>query len=639
MVRILREKAEMGDPKAMSDLGATYFQGIELPRDHSTAFGWFERSATAGYTLAFVNLATCYREGLGCPKNERKALECYKVVAEVETDAMELLGEIYMNGDCGVAKDPREGAYWFRRGAEAGSLECSYRWGVCCATGTGAERDFGNAAEAFRFAAERGHAGAALDLGHCLMNGLGIIGGAKPSMAVEAYAQAAEAGISEACYHLGCAWLNGNGTKGGASAGKAARWFQKAAEAGHPAASAELAALLHVGAPPFQPPRGVAKDVKAAKAWYEKAVELGVTDAAAALGRMHRDGVGGDETTRDLDEAARWFRVSAAGGDDASAQALIDLEKERVLRDRRRRILAEHDAAWATFVSEAEIASKVADDDIALMAAAAPVPEGETLSSLVAAKKGLETAERWNPVSFAERYGKAFVMGELEKVLARVRVALERFPQGKKVLADEKARKPKEKAQRKPAAAKKPPQPDKSKPAAPERSAVGPVNPATRETIVSPARVRPKRDAEPAPKPESRKPSVADAKRAQPRRGQTASLSPARQRAPARDGVAVESPPRGSVLHPRPWGSGLTPASSPPRSSPVKERAQPQPRSLGAAKENESDQNVKPKTLRPSEGGSGRSKPKVDAVKLMPASPYASTMTRKAKRELGTKRP
>ncbi|ACO61777.1 predicted protein, partial [Micromonas commoda] len=203
---MLREKADMGDPKAMSDLGATYFQGDELPRDHSTAFAWFERSATAGYTLAFVNLATCYREGLGCPKDERKA----------------------------------EGAYWFRRGAEAGSLECSYRWGVCCATGTGAERDFGNAAEAFRFAAERGHAGAALDLGHCLMNGLGIIGGAKKSMA----------------------------------------------------------------------------------AWYERAVALGVTDAAAALGRMHRDGVGGDETTRDLDEASKWFRISAAGGDDASAQAL-----------------------------------------------------------------------------------------------------------------------------------------------------------------------------------------------------------------------------------------------------------------------------------------------------------------------------
>ena len=294
MVRMLREKAEMGDPKAMSDLGATYFQGDELPRDHSTAFAWFERSATAGYTLAFVNLATCYREGLGCPKDERKALECYKVVAEVETDAMELLGEIYMNGDCGVAKDPREGAYWFRRGAEAGSLECSYRWGVCCATGTGAERDFGNAAEAFRFAAERGHAGAALDLGHCLMNGLGIIGGAKKSMAVEAYAQAAEAGISEACYHLGCAWLNGNGTKGGASAGKAAQWFQKAAEAGHPAASAELAALLHFGAPPFQPPRGVRKDVPAAKAWYEgggaRRHGRGGGVGSHAQGRVHRRG-------------------------------------------------------------------------------------------------------------------------------------------------------------------------------------------------------------------------------------------------------------------------------------------------------------------------------------------------------------
>ena len=51
------------------------------------------------------------------------------------------------------------------------------------------------------------------------------------------------------------------------------------------------------------------------------------------------------------------------------------------------------------------------------------------------------------------------------------------------------------------------------------------------------------------------------------------------------------------------------------------------------AKENEAAQsNAKQKTLRPSEGGSGRSKPKVDPIKLMPASPYASTMTRKTKR-------
>ena len=414
-VRALREKAELGDAKAMSDLGATYYQGVELPRDYPTAFKWFERSSRAGYTLAFVNMATCYREGHGVPKDEKKAMECYEVVAEEDTEAMELLGEIHMNGNCGTAKDPREGAYWFRRGAEAGSLECSYRWGVCCATGTGAEKDFGNAAEAFRFAAERGHAGAALDLGHCLMNGLGIIGGPKRSTAVEAYTQAAEAGVTEAAYHLGCAWLHGNGTKGGASAGRAAEWFGKAAAAGHPAAAAELAALLHVGAPPFQPPRGVRKDVAAAKRWYEKAVELGVTDAATALGRMHRDGVGGDERTRDMDEAARWFRVAADGGDPEAAQSLIDLEKERVLRERRARVFEEHDAAWATFVSEAEIASKVAGDAIALVAAAAPVPDGETLSSLVAAKKGKETTARWDPVVFAERVREGVRAGRAEQ--------------------------------------------------------------------------------------------------------------------------------------------------------------------------------------------------------------------------------
>ena len=99
--------------------------------------------------------------------------------------------------------------------------------------------------------------------------------------------------------------------------------------------------------------------------------------------------------------------------------------------------------------------------------------------------------------------------------------------------------------------------------------------------------------------------------------------------------AALKSPPRApAVTHPKPWGSGLTPPSSPTRSDPVKGKAQPQPRSKpGVAKENEAAQsNAKQKTLRPSEGGSGRSKPKVDPIKLMPASPYASTMTRKTKR-------
>ena len=88
------------------------------------------------------------------------------------------------------------------------------------------------------------------------------------------------------------------------------------------------------------------------------------------------------------------------------------------------------------------------------------------------------------------------------------------------------------------------------------------------------------------------------------------------------------------MTHPKAWGSGLTPPSSPTRSDPVMGKAQPQPRSKpGVAKENEAAQsNAKQKTLRPSEGGSGRSKPKVDPIKLMPASPYASTMTRKTKR-------
>ena len=311
---MLREKADMGDPKAMSDLGATYFQGDELPRDHSTAFAWFERSATASYTLAFLNLATCYREELGCPKDERKALECYKVVAEVETDAMELLGEIYMNGDCGVAKD-RGGCVLVstRRGSRVAGVLVPV--GRLLRHGHRRGEDFGNAAGAFqvrRRARARGRRPRPRP--HPLAHGLGIIGDEEIDGVWKLTPKPRRRGYPRRATTWDARGSTGNGTKGGASAGKAAQWFQRAAEAGHPAACAELAALLHVGAPAVSAPRGVRKDVPAAKAWYERAVALGVTDAAAALGRMHRDGVGGDETTRDLDEAARWFRVSAAGG-------------------------------------------------------------------------------------------------------------------------------------------------------------------------------------------------------------------------------------------------------------------------------------------------------------------------------------
>ena len=66
----LRAAAEAGDPRAMSDLGATYAVGGEgIEQSWEEAFRWFTAAARGGFPLANVNLAACYREGNGCAKD------------------------------------------------------------------------------------------------------------------------------------------------------------------------------------------------------------------------------------------------------------------------------------------------------------------------------------------------------------------------------------------------------------------------------------------------------------------------------------------------------------------------------------------------------------------------------------------
>ena len=112
-----------------------------MPQDDAEAFRWFTRSADAGWSLAKLNLAGCYRDGRGCDVDDARAMALYVEAASnpsdpAACDAMERIGEAYRTGTCGVTVDHAEAARWFR-GAEAGSVECAYRRGVCLATGEG----------------------------------------------------------------------------------------------------------------------------------------------------------------------------------------------------------------------------------------------------------------------------------------------------------------------------------------------------------------------------------------------------------------------------------------------------------------------------------------------------------------------
>jgi len=122
-------------------------------------------------------------------------------------------------------------------------------------------------AEAFqqlRSAAERGYAGAMLDLGLLYHNGLGV-----PKSDTEAAAwlrKAADAGQVNAMYSLGYLYESGQGVP--KSDEDAATWYRRAADAGHPAGMASLGLMYEEG-------RGVPQDDGSAVTWYTKAAHAG----------------------------------------------------------------------------------------------------------------------------------------------------------------------------------------------------------------------------------------------------------------------------------------------------------------------------------------------------------------------------
>eukprot|EP00227_Mantoniella_beaufortii_P015898 CAMPEP_0197592248 /NCGR_PEP_ID=MMETSP1326-20131121/14987_1 /TAXON_ID=1155430 /ORGANISM="Genus nov. species nov., Strain RCC2288" /LENGTH=435 /DNA_ID=CAMNT_0043157925 /DNA_START=132 /DNA_END=1435 /DNA_ORIENTATION=- len=409
----LKESASTGDPKAMSDLGCTYAIGEAVTQDWAEAFKWFKAAADANYSLAYVNLAGCYRDGDGVTRDATKALEWYRKAAEAEEPrGIELLAKLYMSGECGVSQNAESAAEWYKRGAAVGSFESMYQWGVCCATGRGVPKDYSEAADAFRVAAEAGHPAAALDLGHCLMNGLGIAGGKKQTMAVKAYMQAAEAGIPEAMYHLGIAYLSGAGVRRQETA--AAKWLTAASRVRHPVAMNELAQMYVTG-------RGVDRDLDAAVHWYRESAELGNPESAAALGSAYGAGVG--PIVADLDEAAKWFRLAAKNGMPEAEEAAREAEKEQIVRQHRQKVVDKHELAWGEFATKATGANS--SGSATLKAEDVPLPMGDVLQALLITQDGRSVRARWGPDAFSAKHGACFAEGELEIVLEKLQGLME----------------------------------------------------------------------------------------------------------------------------------------------------------------------------------------------------------------------
>ncbi len=203
------------------------------------------------------------------PGDVATAIKFCKVAAGASRRVMYELGRAYA-----ANRQFAEAAGAYRKAADKGSTSAMVELGVLFANGAGVAQDEAQARALFQRAAQAGNPRGATNLAALSGNG------GTPSDPVEARAllqQAAASNSAEAQFELGV--MLANGTGGPKDNVGARALFAKAAAQNHAAALEWLGAFEEAG-------RGGPTDKKAAKADYERAVALGDDNAKAGLERL-----------------------------------------------------------------------------------------------------------------------------------------------------------------------------------------------------------------------------------------------------------------------------------------------------------------------------------------------------------------
>jgi TPR repeat protein len=135
----------------------------------------FARLAAQGVPAADYNLAVMHlrRELPGA--NDRQAIRLMTKAADAGfVTAMEGLAELFEQGGVGRRPDLARSVQWYRRAAEAGSVDAQVAVGTAHYLGRGAPKDPAAAARWYRLAAQGGDAGAMYLYASMLEQGDGV---------------------------------------------------------------------------------------------------------------------------------------------------------------------------------------------------------------------------------------------------------------------------------------------------------------------------------------------------------------------------------------------------------------------------------------------------------------------------------
>lgn len=109
----LTRKAESGRCVAQATLGMHYlFGGDSVPVDYEKAFRYLSMAAEQGASRAIANLGYIYLNGLGAPKDIKRAIQLLEDVGKVEFHAALDLARIYAQG-IDVSTDRAKAFEWY----------------------------------------------------------------------------------------------------------------------------------------------------------------------------------------------------------------------------------------------------------------------------------------------------------------------------------------------------------------------------------------------------------------------------------------------------------------------------------------------------------------------------------------------
>jgi len=179
-----------------------------------------------------------------------------------------------------------------KKAAEEGDPEAQSQWGLLLATGEHVSQDIEEALSWLRQAAQQGEITAMFNLGIILEKGLGF----EPDMDESAlwYWQAAELGDNQARMKLGTMLLKGLGFTQGSLAVQA---IESSAEKSYPYAQSFFAKLHLDGV-------GVEPDSEVAEKWFRLSAAQGDESAIFNLGEMMADGL---TVLTPEEELTQWF--------------------------------------------------------------------------------------------------------------------------------------------------------------------------------------------------------------------------------------------------------------------------------------------------------------------------------------------